>query len=118
MSLLGGLVAVANSLTQSLGLQADVTYRRYLHSDGAGKRFYEAGVVRRAIYMRDVKKVMTFSGELAVSNAQVVFLDPTIINEFDEIVLPSGMTQPIIGTSAFVDVSNGPILTEIFLGGK
>ena len=74
-----------------------------------------------------MKQVRTFSGEMAVSNAQVVFLTPTQINEFDKIVVPNGgyidgseeardAAQPIIGTDAFVDASNGPILTEIYLG--
>jgi hypothetical protein len=103
MTLLSGLIALADNLTQNFGLQADVVYHRYVSSNGAGKRSYEAPVTRKAIYTRTVKQVRTFSGEMAVSNAQIVFLDATVINEFDMIVLPDGTTQPIIGTDAFVD---------------
>lgn len=127
MSLLSNLVGLADNLTQSFGLQADVLYYKYLSSDGAGKRSYAPVVARKALYIRRMKQVRTFSGEMAVSNAQVVFLTPTQINEFDKIVVPNGgyidgseeardAAQPIIGTDAFVDASNGPILTEIYLG--
>jgi predicted metalloprotease len=116
MSLLTGLVALADNLTQSFGLQADVVYFKFLAVDGAGKRSYADAVSRKAIYVRKVKQVRRFDGEMGVSNAQITFLDPTTISEFDKIVLPDGTTQPIIGTDAFVDSSNGPVLTEIFLG--
>lgn len=127
MSLLGNLVSVANSLTQSFGLQADVLYYAYNGQTGSGKAIYATVVARQAIVNRVMKQVRTFSGEMAVSNAQVVFLDPTVINEFDKIVMPVGgvldasdaareAAQPILGTAAFTDASNAGILTEIFLG--
>lgn len=116
MSLLGSMVGLANSLTQNLGLQADVTYYPYVASDGAGKRSYGPAQARKALYTRKMKLVRSLSGEMVMSTAQVVFLDPTTINELDKIVLPDGSTQPILTTDAFVDGSNSPILTEIFLG--
>jgi len=127
MSLLGNLVALADSLTQNFGLQADVLYYAFLSQDGAGKRSYAPAVARKAIYVRKMKQVRTFSGEMAVSNAQVTFLTPAVINEFDRIVTPVGGTldgseeardsaQPILGTDGFVDASNGVVLTEIYLG--
>lgn len=127
MSLVAGLVALADSLTQSFGLQADVVYWAYSYSDGAGKRYYAPAAARRAIYTRKMKQVRTFSGEMAVSSAQIVFLDPTTVSEFDKIVTPVGgvidvsenardAAQPIIGTDGFHDVSNAAILTEIYLG--
>jgi len=127
LSLLSNLVAVADGLTQSFGLQADVLYYRYMHSDGAGKRFYEAGVARKAIFTQKIKQVRRFDGEIGVSNAQVVFLDTTVVNPFDKIVTPVGgvldgssvardNAQPIIATDAFTDASNSGVLTEIFLG--
>ncbi len=127
MSLLANLIGVANSLTQSFGLQADVLYYAYTGADGAGKSLYATGVARKAIVNRKMKQIRTFAGEMAVSNAQIVFLDPTVINEFDKIVVPVGgvldttdaareAAQPIIGTDAFTDASNAGILTEIYLG--
>lgn len=119
MSLLSELISLADSLTQGFDLQADVTYKAFDHSDGAGAKHYDppAGTVRKALYIRKQKLVRTFSGEMVVSGAQVVFLDPTVVNELDVIILP-GQTeeQAILGTDAFVDASNGPTLTEIFLG--
>ena len=116
MSLLSNLIGVADQLTRSFGLQADVVYHPYASSDGAGKRFYGDAVPRKALYTRKQRLVKTFSGEMSVSTAQLVFLDPTVINQFDKIVLPDGTTQPIIGTDGFVDASNGAVLTEIYLG--
>lgn len=127
MSLLSNLVGLANNLTQSFGLQADVLYYQFLAEDGAGKRSYAAAVARKAIFTKKIKQVRKFDGEIGVSNAQIAFLDPTPISEFDLIVTPSNgvldtsdaardSAQPIIGTDAFVDGSNGAILTEIFLG--
>jgi len=127
MSFLGSMVALADSLTQNFALQADVIYYAYSSSDGAGSKVYAPGVTRKALYTRKMKQVRTFSGEMTMSTAQVVFLTPTAINEFDKIVTPVGgvldsssaardAAQPILGTDAFVDASNSPILTEIFLG--
>jgi len=127
VSLLSNLVGLADTLTQNFGLQADVLFYQYVSSDGAGKPVYAAAVARKAIYTRKQKQVRTFSGEMGVSNAQVVFLDPTRVGEFDKIVTPVGgsldtsttardAAQPIIGTDAFYDASNAGILTEIYLG--
>ncbi len=127
MSLLSELIGVANDLTQQFGLQADVLFYRFTYADGAGKRYYAAAVARTAIYTRKMKQVRTFAGEIAVSNAQIAFIDPTVVGEFDKIVTPVGgvldaseqardAAQPIIGTDGFVDGSNGVVLTEIYLG--
>lgn len=128
MSLLGNLVGLANNLTQSFGLQADVVYHQYIGDvGGSGDRQYATAVLRKAIVTRKQKLVRKFDGTEGISNAQIVFLDPTEISEFDKIVMPvngvvdvsadaRAAAQPIIGTDAFVDGSNGPILTEIYLG--
>lgn len=127
MSLLAGLVAVANSVTQSLGLQASVLHYAFVSADGAGKVSYAAAVERTAIVTEKQKLVRTFSGEMAVSNASVVFLDPSAVGEFDKIVLPvNGVldisttardnAQPLIATDAFIDDTNAAILTEIYIG--
>lgn len=127
MSFLSNMVALADNLTKGFGLQPDVIYWAYAGADGAGTRSYAAPVARKAIVNHIQKQVRTYSGELVISTSQVVFLDPTVVNPFDKIVLPVGGTvsasteardaaQSILGTGAFVDASNAGILTEIYLG--
>lgn len=117
MSLLSDLIGLANDLTQQFGLQAtNITYYAFDHVSGSGQKFYKPAVVRSAIYTRKQKEVRTVTGELSVSSAQVVFLDPTPVDVRDKIVLPDGTTQPIIALEGFVDASNGAVLTEISLG--
>lgn len=127
MSLIPSMIALADSLTKSFGLQADVMYWAYKSQDGAGARTYASGVRRTAVYTRKQKQVRTFSGEIGVCNAQLMFLDATAVSEFDRIVTPVGgvldattaardSSQPIIGTDSFVDESNGAVMTEIYLG--
>ena len=127
MTLLGDLIGVANDLTKQFGLQADVLFYRFTYADGAGKRYYDAAVPRTAVYTRKMKQVRTFSGEFGVSNAQIAFIDPTVVGEFDKIVVPVGgvldtseaardAAQPIIGWDGFVDGSNSAVLSEIYLG--
>lgn len=121
MSLISSMVALADSLTQSFGLQADIQYWAYVSSNGAGKVTYSppypgAGVVVKAIVDKRQRMVKTASGELVQSQASVTFLRPTTINLFDRIVLPDGTTGPILNTGAFMDGSNAGILTEVYLG--
>lgn len=127
MSLLSGLIALADDMTDKFGLKADVLYYAYLSQDGAGKKSYAPAAPMKVIFVRKMKQVRTFSGEMVVSNAQITFLTPIVINEFDRIVTPNGGTldgseeardaaQPILGTDAFVDATNGAVLTEIYLG--
>lgn len=117
MSLISQLVALGNSLTVSLGAAADVTYTPASATDGAGKEISPAqSVTRKAIVDKKQKLVKTPSGELVMSQAYVAFLDPAPINQFDTIVLPDGTTGPIISVQAFIDGSNGPILSEVYLG--
>ena len=109
-------VAVANSVTADL--QPVVSHEAYLHSDGAGKRIYAAAVSRPAIVVKKLKLVRSTSGELVMSTAQVIFLDPVVeVDTFDRITLPDGTTGPIFGTGGFVDrETGGLILTEVYLG--
>lgn len=128
-SLVAKLMPLAESLTRKFELQADVALWVYAGSDGAGKSFYAAVVTRKAILTRTNRQVRTFSGDLDVSSAQVAFLTPTEVGRFDKIVTPvNGVldtsaaardaAQPILGTAAFIDASNTPNLTEIFLGAE
>lgn len=109
-------VAIANNLTADL--QASATHEAYASETGSGRRTYSAPVNRPALVTRKQKLVRSSSGELVMSEASVVFLDPAVvINELDKITLPDGTTGPIINTEGFVDRGTGhPILTEIYLG--
>lgn len=117
MSMISQLVALANNLTVSLGVAADVTYIAASAVNGAGKETSPtAGVTRKAIVNKKQKLVKGPDGQLVMSQAYVGFLDPAPISEYDRIILPDGTTGPIISTQAFMDGSNGPILTEVYLG--
>lgn len=109
-------VAIANKLTADV--QADVMHESFLGQTVKGDRQYSAPVSRPAIVQMKQKSVLTASGELTMSNAQIVILDPTVvITDDDRFTLPDGTTQPIIRRAGFVDRGTGlPILTEIFLG--
>ena len=117
MSLVSQLVALGNQLTQSLGVAADVTYIAASATDGAGKAVSPpVAVTRKAIVNKIQKLIKGPTGELVMSQAYVGFLDPAPISEYDQIILPDGTTGPILTTQAFIDGSNGPILTEVYLG--
>jgi hypothetical protein len=109
-------VAIANSVTAPL--QASVTHYAYASATGSGTRTYAAPVVRKALVEMKQQQVRTSSGELTMSRASVVFLDPAVIvTLFDKIVLPGGITGPILAMDGFLDAITGtPILTEVFLG--
>lgn len=117
MSLISQLVQLGNQLTVSLGVAADVTYIAASATDGAGREIAPSlPVTRKAIVNKVQKLVKSPSGELVMSQAYIGFLDPAPISEFDTIILSDGTTGPIVSTQAFIDGSNGPILTEVYLG--
>lgn len=116
MTLLSSAVALANNVTQKLGLQADVTHYPFLSEDGEGKRNFSSAVPRKAIVNRKQKMVRTSDGQLVMCQAYLAFLDPTVVTLLDKIVLPDGFTGPILATEGFVDGSDGVILSEIYLG--
>lgn len=111
------MVALADDLTQQFGLQADVTYTAAVAVDGAGKDITPGvPVVRKAIVNKIQKLVKNADGQLVLCQAYVGFLQPTPISVNDTIVLADGTTGPILSIQGFVDGSNGPILTEVYLG--
>lgn len=118
MGLLANAVAIANGVTLSLGLQASVTHEAFLGQNARGDRSYGPPVARPALVTLKNRSVVTSTGELTVSNAQIVFLDASvIIGDDDRITMPDGTTQPIIDRRGFIDPGTGrPILTEVFLG--
>lgn len=112
-------VATARALTADL--QANVQHRSVLGAaNGSGEVPLSAPVLRPALVTRKQKVIRSASGQLVVSMAEVVFLDPgVVVNELDEIVLPDGTTGPIIESEGFVDrVTGSPILTQVYLGQK
>jgi hypothetical protein len=115
VGLLDSAVAIANTVTQSLGMQATVTYETFVSADGAGKRTYATPVSRKAVVIKKQQMVKTADGQLVMSQARIVFLTPSIVGEFDRITLPDGTTGPILNTEGFIAEVN-PILNEVFLG--
>ncbi len=117
MSLLASAVALANNVTQSLGLQADVTYHKAIAPpDGAGKISRLAPVTLKAIVVQKLREVRTISGEMVMSRSSVTFVEPRVISVDDKIILPDGSTGPILATQGFMDDSQATILVEVFLG--
>ena len=111
------MVELANNLTESLDLQADVTYHQATGvPDGAGKVSRLTPVTLKAIVEQKLRQVRTDSGEVTMSQAHVTFLEPRTISQYDKIVLADGTTGPILATEGFMDVSNAAILIEVFLG--
>lgn len=116
MSLLGPLLELADGITNSLGLQADVTHNVLTGSpSGSGAKNFTV-VSRKAIVEKKRKLVRVLGGEEVMSQASVTFLSPVVIGLHDEIILPDGTTGPILATAGFMDDTNANILTEIFLG--
>lgn len=109
-------IALADKMTKDL--QPKVKLEKFIGVTGSGKRTYSAAVMVPAIVDWKQKHVMTASGQLAVSRASVMFLDPTIlVDDDDRITLPDGTTGPIIDMAGFIDAETGhPVSTEVFLG--
>jgi len=110
-------VAIANTVTAPL--QALVSHEvSHLSTDGFSTRTYDAPILRPAIVDWKQKHVRTLSGELTVSRASILFLDPSVIvDDHDRLTLPDGTTGPVLDMSGYIDPITGhPVATEIFLG--
>ena len=118
MGILTDAVNIASSVTDGLGLQSTVTHEAIAGLDGYGNKLYAAPVSRLAVVEMKQKSVKTASGEMDVSQASVLFLDPTlIIDSDDRITLPNGMTGPILTLEGFMNPETGqPALTQVYLG--
>lgn len=116
MSLLPGLIAVADSVTLSLGLQADVAHHVVvLPISGDGDRDFNI-VNRKAIVDMKSKLLQTQGGQLVQTLATITFLSSVLIGPHDKLVLADGRTGPILTRGGFVDDGNAQVLTEVFLG--
>ena len=117
MSLLPGLIAVADNITKNLGLQADVAHHiLVLPVSGDGDKDFTV-VNRKAIVEKKRRVLQTLSGQLIQTQAKITFLSASIvIGPYDKLVLADGTTGPILTNEGFVDDGNAQILTEVFLG--
>lgn len=109
-------VATANTVTKDL--QATVQHRSW---DGTtnefGKPNLGAAVARKALVERRQRVIKTLTDQVAQSQAYVAFLEPVTITIHDEIVLPDGLTGPILNFTGFVDAGTGnPYFAEVWLG--
>ena len=122
-------VVIADQVTKPL--QATVSFRHYVSSDGYGTRIYSPDEALPAAQLKAIvdwkqKQVRTMSGILSVSRASVMFLDIAAlvaatggegVDDLDMIVLPDGTTGPILDMSGFIDAGTGhPVATEVWLG--
>ena len=117
MTLIASLIALGQNLSQSLGAAATVTYIPAVTADGAGKETVPGTPVARSAIVNKVQKlVKNAEGQDVMSQAYVAFLDPSPVSVYDRIILPDGTTGPILSVQAFYDGSNGPIMSEVYLG--
>jgi hypothetical protein len=131
MSLLQTVVKIADGVTNSLGLQSKVGYRRWLgNENGYGDENLNPKKTLRAVVEYKQKTVVTAAGQEVNSNASVLFIDlPALMlatsnqgmTTQDEITLPDGTTAPILALDGFVDPKTGaadgrPVYTQVYLG--
>lgn len=116
MTLLNRCVAIVDRTSKRLGLQSDIQFRQWISSDGAGAGTFTAWTSRQAVVTFAQKLVKSFDGEMVTSTATVVFLDPTVVGQLDEIILPDGSTGVIVGLDGPMDASNATLITQIYLG--
>lgn len=118
MGLIDDAVAVANDVTLALGLQALVTWEAFVQVDGYGKKTFAPAVQVRAVVEMKQRSVKTGSGELDMSQASVLFLDPSlVISTNDRITLSNGVTGPILTMEGVMSPATGqPALTQVYLG--
>ena len=115
MSLLGPLIGLADDITKSLGLQAQVTHHIWIRQSGSGEGdFYS--VKLSAIVEQRRKVLYAPGGKEIATQASILFLQPITLKGKDKLVLDDGTTGPILTTNGFVDDTNERILTQVFLG--
>lgn len=117
-------VKVADKLTKDL--QAEITFERYISSDGAGDKTYAASATIKAIVEDKQEIVRSLSGELSQSKTHITILDTakllTItanqgVKEQDRITLPNGESGRILALGGFIDAGTEiPVATEVYLG--
>lgn len=131
MSFISQLVAIADSVTKSLGLQGDITWEAWTGQSGSGTPTYAAPVTIKAIIDTTRQQRPTATGQVltvvatltiieAVTPNTTVTVPPRVqpIDPRDRITLPDGTSGPIFSGpgSVFDPVEGRPIVNEIMLG--
>lgn len=122
-------IQLLNELTQEGGLQARVTYIPWVDTlDGYGTPKYDEPVEKRAIVDQSVKLRRSATGDMILTQANVLFLEQIKpngapkrqsepIDTRDVIILPDGRTGPIVSIGAPVDgETNRPFYSEVLIG--
>jgi hypothetical protein len=117
-------VSIADSVTKSL--QGVVIHAPWIGQDGDGTARYGPSHRYKAII--DLKEIQrhTPSGQLVLTTASILFLQPLPpngaagrtepIDPRDKLVLPDGTTGPIVIAAGFVDAGTGhPFFGEVWL---
>ena len=118
-------VATARELSDSL--LVDVQHQAWIGLTSFGAPNYAAAVTRRALVEMKQRQVKMPNGEVAVSRAQVTFIEPLPANGAanrrepidlrDNITLPDGTSGPILDVSGLFDPeTNAPYMLQVFLG--
>jgi hypothetical protein len=110
-------VATANRTTKDLQVTVQHASWDGTTMDEFGKPKLGAPVARKALAERRQKIVKTTLDQVAQAQAYVAFLEPVTITAFDQIVLPDGLTGPILNFTGFYDGGTGqPYFAEVWLG--
>lgn len=118
-------VATAKALT--LDLQVSVTHTPWIGQDTNGAMIPGPTATLKAIVERKQRMVRTPSGQEVLSQYYVAFLEQVApngaagrtepIDVKDALVLPGGVTGPILSIVGFYDAGTGyPFFTEVYLG--
>jgi len=118
MSILSDAVALANTITKSLQMQAQgsqrVTLKNFISDGGSGNPTY-SDTLHDAVVEKKIRQVKTFAGTIATSTHTVTFLDPAVVvKEHDQIFLADGTGGDVMSSGGPVDAT-GQLLTEAFL---
>lgn len=118
-------IAVARSVT--LDLHVTVQHYAWTSQSVDGTPTYAAAVPRKALVERKQKLVAGPNGQMVMSEAYIAFLEEITpngatgrvepIDARDKIVMPDGVTGPILNVGGFFDGGTGvPFYSEIYLG--
>lgn len=115
MSFLGELIKIADTVTLDLGLQCEVQHYAFIGSDARGKPTYADPVTVTCVVDRTNREISTANGKVINISATLTKIGDLApngavtnparrepIDPRDKIVLPDGLTGPIIDTPGSV----------------
>lgn len=117
LDILRGGVKIVNTVTKPL--QASVKWQSYKSTDEYGTITRNPPRIIPVLVDWKQQQVRTSSGELTVSRASLIILDPTlIINDHDLFTLPDQKNpSPVLTLSGFTDAgTTHPLATQVYLG--